>query len=120
MSDTSAPLEQVLPLKLTDVAHLAGISYRQADFWCRQGYLRTVSYDSELDRPRNRPPAASARRMRRLEDAEARVLLLMGRLTRAGLMPEAAHKAARQVIGTREGACQLADGVHLVLSGELP
>ncbi len=90
----------VLP-SLVDVAAQAGITYRQADHWCRRGFVRTTPIDGGSGRPRH------------LEPAEQTVLHTMARLVHAGLTPETAGRLARE--GHR-GRYQLADGIHIDLT----
>lgn len=62
---------------------LAGISYRQADFWTRAGLLVP------------RVPAAGSGSKRLYDPAEARIAWFMGIYTRLGLAPAQAAYAAR-------------------------
>lgn len=73
-----------------------GITYRQLDYWTRNGWLRAVE-DA---------PGSGGRREWR--PGEKRVAALMLRLISAGFVPEAAHKIARS-----EGVIELAPGVRV-------
>ena len=66
-----------------DLMAASGISYRQLQYWCRTGYLR----------PEN--PRCGSGTAFVFPPGEVRVAQVMGRLTRAGLVPEAAHHVAR-------------------------
>lgn len=75
------------------------LTYRQLDYWTREGYLKVVDPD----------PGSGRRRYWSAE--EARVAVMMGRLVAAGLTVSAAHRAARN-----EG--RLAEGVRVVVSSD--
>lgn len=68
---------------LPELARLAQISYRQADFWSRSGLLRSAYPAAGSGHPRGYPPL------------EVQVATVMGILVRAGLPPGAAASAAR-------------------------
>lgn len=72
------------------LAEHIGVTYRQLDFWCRQGLLS----------PRNPGEGRGVRRD--FSPAEVAVAVRMGRLVRAGVAPTVAAKIARgdQVAGT--------------------
>lgn len=61
-----------------------GISYRQLDFWARQGYLRPVRSSEGTGHWRDWP------------EQEQAVARDMGLLTRAGLSAGLAHRIARE------------------------
>ncbi|WP_432856918.1 MerR family transcriptional regulator [Amycolatopsis sp. CA-161197] len=86
-------------MSLTVVAGLAGISYRQADYWCRKGFIHVPSKGSGIHR--------------QVGPDEAAVLRTMARLVAAGLAPDAAARVARR--GDGRGRYELADGVHITL-----
>lgn len=60
-----------------------GITYRQLDYWVRQGYLQTTE-----------PPQGSGHR-RTFPPSEIAVVKAMAAYTAAGISPLAAHHAAR-------------------------
>ncbi|MEV6897496.1 MerR family transcriptional regulator [Amycolatopsis sp. NPDC051372] len=86
-------------LSLVVVAGLAGVTYRQADYWCRKGFIVA--------------PSLGSGNHRELSSDEAAVLHTMARLVAAGLAPDAAARVARQ--GDGRGRYELADGVHITL-----
>lgn len=71
-----------------DIAWEAGITYRMLDHWVRRGYLRP----GHVQRKKGKAGSGSPRIWPQAEREAARV---MGRLTRAGLKVEAAHRVAR-------------------------
>lgn len=79
-----------------------GITYRQSDFWVRQGYLR----------PERRKGRAGTGFARRWPSGELAVAARMARLVTAGIAPEAAAKFARE--SWPEG--EIAPGVVLTVS----
>lgn len=64
---------------------LAGVTYRQLDYWIRTGRVRPVD-----------GPCGSGN-YREFEQAEAAIATRMGVLVRAGLLPDAAEDVARQL-----------------------
>lgn len=62
-----------------------GITYRQLDFWVRQGYLH----------PRHKGGSGNARDFTGEEEL---VLTRMARLVNAGIRPDVAARAARNVV----------------------
>jgi DNA-binding transcriptional MerR regulator len=80
-----------------DVSALAGITYRQCDYWVRTGLLR--------------PECASngSGSRRRWTADEIEVARTMGRLVRAGLPPETAHEVAR----SGDSRCEIGPGVWI-------
>ena len=79
-----------------DVSALAGISYRQLDYWVRKGFLQPA------------PGPEGSGRPRRWTAGEIELARTMGRLIRAGLPLETAHKVA--LSGER---CEIAPGVWI-------
>ncbi len=71
-------------LSSDQVAELAGVTWRQIDYWARRRYLTTEAR-----------PATTQGYPRRYSRAEAQVARTMGRLVAAGLSPAAAARAAR-------------------------
>lgn len=90
-------------IDLIAAATEVGVTYRQADYWCRRGYVQATRY------------AASSGIPRRLDTAEANVLAVMARLVHAGLTAETAARLARES-RNGHGRHELADGVHIVLT----
>ena len=64
------------------IAQIAGISYRQLDFWVRRGYLRPVH-------------VGGSGTYRQWPDEEVRVAKEMARLVVAGVSPALAARVAR-------------------------
>jgi DNA-binding transcriptional MerR regulator len=75
------------PVSSPDAVHLAGITYRQLDYWSRAGYLKPGRQWAG-----NRYGSGSPRSW---PEAELAVAKLMGRLTAAGLPLKTAHRIAR-------------------------
>lgn len=92
----------------------AGVSYRQVDYWVRQGWIeprfRSRKDDSQQD--------GGTGYVRDFEDHEQRVLIAMGRLVNAGLKPEVAAIAARSMVDRDEPWARLERGVIVALEGE--
>lgn len=82
------------------LAARADVTYRQVDLWVGNHYLRPVG-----------PASPGPGERRRFTRAEVEVACRMGRLTRAGLLPELAARVARQPGGRYE----LATGVWIVV-----
>lgn len=91
-----------LPLFMDVVAEV-GISYRQADYYVRRGWVLAPSPGSGYHR--------------RLAPKEAAVLRTLARLVIAGLTPETAARLARETNG--RGRHELADGVHIDLTSPI-
>lgn len=77
------------------------VSYRQLDFWVRQGYLRPGDH-----------PMPGSGKVRSWPTGEVAVARLMGRLVKAGLTPAAAHRVAR-------GDRVLGSGIRIVIDEEV-
>lgn len=88
-----------LPL-FVDVVAEVGVTYRQADYWVRRGWILAPQLGSGYPR--------------RIAPAEVDALRTMARLVIAGLTPETAARLARETNG--RGRHELADGVHIVLT----
>jgi MerR HTH family regulatory protein len=65
-----------------------GITYRQLDYWTRQGYLRPVQPHSNIR-------SGGTGYARQWPESELAIAASMGRLIRLGLTAEAAHRVAR-------------------------
>lgn len=65
------------------IVRQTGMTFRQIDYWCRQGYLRTE----------NKRTGTGVHRVFSLE--EAAVARMMAELVRCGFKPESACKLAR-------------------------
>lgn len=76
------------------VPQIDGVTYRQLDYWIRQGYLRVAAEGSGSCRTW---PAA-----------EVRVARIMARLVAAGVRPAAAERIAR-------GGKEIAPGVRVLV-----
>jgi DNA-binding transcriptional MerR regulator len=77
----------------------AGISYRQLDYWCSKGYLRPDSASPGSGYARRFPPE------------EREIARLMVVLTKAGLEPKAAARAAREGVENDQPYGTLNDSV---------
>lgn len=69
------------------IAALIGCTYRKLDYWTRAGYLRPVTADT---------PGSGHQRAYPL--AELEVARLMWALVSDGLLPDAAHRVARELL----------------------
>lgn len=69
-------------MNTTELVQETGATFRQLDFWARQGYLRPVGGEG-------------SGRLRDWPGDEVRVAKVMTRLVQAGVLPAAAHRAAR-------------------------
>jgi hypothetical protein len=78
-------------------ADRAGITYRQLDWWCRQGYVHA--------------PSAGSGYRRTIPGPEMQVLQRMGRLVRTGLAVNVAATAARFMTDRELRYAPLAGGV---------
>lgn len=81
-----------------EVCARADITYRQLDFWTRNGYLTPVPVDpvfAGTDYPREYP------------NDQVAIAREMSRLTKAGLPAKVAHDAALQLLS--EGRARLGD-----------
>lgn len=85
---------------LTDSPMADGLTYRQMDYWVRQGYLRPID------------PSPGSGSHRRWPEEERAVARRMIRLVDAGLVPAVAHRVAR----SGSGIAELAPGVRLELA----
>jgi DNA-binding transcriptional MerR regulator len=83
-----------------DVVADCGVTYRQADYWVRRGWILA--------------PQPGSGYQRRIAREEVEALHTMARLVIAGLTPETAARLARETNG--RGRHELADGVHIVLT----
>lgn len=73
-------------LRLSDVLAGTGVTYRQLDYWTRQGWVRP-----EVE-------AAGSGYARAWHPDEARVVAILGRLAAAGVAPPAAARVTRDLI----------------------
>jgi len=85
--------------KMVDVAKAAGVSYRQADWWVRHGYVQ--SYLTTRDDPNNQPAPHNAGSgfVRHLTPHEAHILHLLAALVDMGMNAAPAAPIARQLAG---------------------
>jgi hypothetical protein len=105
------------PLGTQAAADLAGVTYRQVDHWCRVGYIRggyLIRCDSGTHRRGHMTAGGGGSGTHTLlSPRELDVLLLMARLTRAGLnVARSAHLARLSV---EENTRTLPLGAGLVL-----
>lgn len=77
------------------VCHLADVTYRQLDHWCRQGYL-----------PEHQPGAGS---QRRFDATELDTVRLVAHLIAAGFTVEAAFGIAARLVAEDRYVVPLAD-----------
>lgn len=98
--------------RVTDVAVELGVSYRQAWYWIKTGYIR-VRY---VDGSGNTVESGSGR-LAIINPAEVRVLARMAQLVRAGLVPGKAAPVARK-LGEGASSVQLSEGLVLSLVPE--
>lgn len=96
----------------TQAVEAAGVSYRQADYWCRAGHIHT----SWRDRHGAPQPHGHSGIDRWLTTLEARILHTMGRLVRAGIPVRLAARAARDMGYSGRAIHQLAPGVALLIT----
>jgi DNA-binding transcriptional MerR regulator len=75
-------------MRTHDAAALAGVSYRQVNHWQRRGWVRA-----------EHPNGDGSGRPYLMTDEEVRLLVLMGRLVRAGFTPERAAGLVRGSLG---------------------
>jgi hypothetical protein len=83
-----------------DAVAMAGITFRQLDFWARRDFLR-------FEQRQSRRGAAGSGCPRSWPAEEVEVARLMGRLTAAGLPLETAHRIAR----SGEARAEIAPGI---------
>ena len=93
----AGPHEEEAPFRSPDAVRLAGITYRQLDYWTRQGWLCPGVNFQGSGSNREWPPG------------EIEIARRMGLLVAAGFRPEHAAALARPC----EGRHQLAPGVWL-------
>lgn len=76
-----------------DLAEEFGVSFRQLDYWIRQGYLHTAPNEK-----------TGSGYLRQMEDSEVKIAHYMVRLVNAGLTVNTAALCARRFVveGTRE------------------
>lgn len=98
---------------LTEVAKASGISYRQADYWVRQGWIEPLIFGGKGHAERR--ATSQSGNQRRLPEPEARVLELMARMALAGIDPSKAAGAARELAYKRRAICSLGYGVHVLV-----
>jgi hypothetical protein len=83
-----------------DLATNAGITYRQLDYWTRQGWIRHASMGSGKDRD--------------YTSTEVHVAVWMARFVRCGVTPVRAAPLAREWV--RYGRAHLGEGLEIVPS----
>jgi DNA-binding transcriptional MerR regulator len=87
-------------MNAADLAEHAGITYRQLDYWTRQGWLRHASMGSGKDRD--------------YTSTEAHVCVWMARFVRLGVTPVRAASYAREWVA--HGRASLGEGLEIVPS----
>jgi hypothetical protein len=105
------------PVGVGEAADHAGVTYRQADYWIRVGYLQSVTAGGEPfeavpwspTRRRDHPGGSGISRF--LTDTELTVLTRMGRLVKTGLAVNVAAQAARFMTDRELAYAPLAGGV---------
>lgn len=83
---------------MTSIADQAGVTYRQLDYWIRQGYLKPIR-------------TGGTGHQHEWPKTELSVARWMGRLVKAGFTPEAAAELARTALTKDE--IELAPGLFL-------
>lgn len=83
-----------MTITATRLADRAGITYRQLDFWTRAGHITATP----------RPVFHGSGCPREYEDAEARTVVEMAHLVRAGLPPKVARHVAEELLTTGRAA----------------
>lgn len=83
-------------IRFLDLIDEVGISYRQADHWCRKGYVRTRCNGHEVSEGVwVSCSGGGSGHFRIIDDDEVDVLRTMARLVHAGIIPEVAARLAR-------------------------
>ena len=103
-------------IPLVQAVEAAGVTYRQADYWCRQGYIQASWFSHGLDRHPLDHGGFGSGSNRWLTPFEARVLHTMGRLVRAGLSAQVAAQVARDIGYGDRASYQIAPGVTLLVT----
>jgi hypothetical protein len=113
--------------RLVEVVEELGITYRQADYWARQGYIHTSKVstklpDDQLMRRRRRSPLpvteeSGSGTARALEPHEVDVLRVMVQLVSLTISPPMAAELARRLVDNPGCAVQH-HGVYITHSGE--
>ncbi len=101
------PAPDDAPYSAVAVCEIAGISYRQLDFWCRTRYL-SCSH-----------PATGSGSARRFSADEVRVAVAIKRLLDVGFRPDAAARIARIPEG-REVPAAIPFGPGVLVILDLP
>ena len=87
----------------------SGVTYRQLDYWARQGWLL----------PETRDGGTGPGYHRRWPEPERRVAALMSRLVASGLTPTAAAPVARagapRLLRDKVATVEIAPGVYVVI-----
>lgn len=103
--------ERSVPLLVA--AEQAGCTYRQASFWCSQGYVRVVYVSRVSGEPAAVREGMGTGYRAMVSREELGVLHLMARLTRCGFLPEAAARAARELLEYGQERVRLGQGFAL-------
>lgn len=96
---------------LIDLMEETGVSYRQADHWCANGYVTVEWYRRDAGYSIPASKGMGSGKIRRLAPEEARVFRIMAKLVAAGFPPKTASSIAR--LG--EPPWELTPGVTLIL-----
>ena len=108
MTPRTVPTAPTGWVSTVELLRLAGITYRQADYWTRLGFLRAW--------PEGTPGSGQARAY---SPHELRVAVVLGALVQAGVDVSAAHAAARAAVIHGDEWHTVLDG-GLEVSGRLP
>ena len=92
---------------------MTGATYRQIDYWTRNGYVTPAAATTQHATPQSvaDPARPGSGRVRSWDDVEVAVIAVMVALTRWGLAPAAAATAARRIV--LDGTVEVAPGVAL-------
>lgn len=80
---------------LIDLMEETGVSYRQADHWCANGYVRVEWFSRAANYSVPAVKGMGSGKVRRLSPGEARVFRRMAKLVAAGFPPKTASNIAR-------------------------
>ena len=74
----------------TEAAHKAGASFRQVDYWLRQGFVPGVKASTGTGVPRELTPS------------QVKFIGMMGSLVTAGMKPQEASELVKKLLKDRE------------------
>lgn len=96
-----------------EVVRRTGATYRQLDYWTGRGYVAPAQAQTQggVPRPADESAQPGTGHVRLWDDTEIAVIGVMVALTRWGLAPRAAARAARRIVV--DGTVEVAPGVAL-------